>query len=124
MSQQIVNVGSVPNDGSGDTLRDAMIKINSNFSELYNTPTRLIASNAGTTSVTDRYVGVDYAGPVAVVLHTPATNGQLITIKDESGNCSNHPITVTGAVDNSTSFMLSINNGSISLVYRDGWRII
>ncbi len=124
MSQQIVNVGSVPNDGSGDTLRDAMIKINSNFSELYNIPTRLISTSSGSTASTDRYVGVDYAGTVAIALHTPTANGQLITIKDESGNCSNHPITVTGAVDNSTSFMLSINNGSISLVYRDGWRII
>ncbi len=124
MSQQIVNVGSVPNDGSGDTLRDAMIKINSNFSELYNIPTRLVSANAGTTSVSDRYIGVNYAGNVTITLHTPTSNGQLITIKDESGNCSNHPITVTGAVDNSTSFTLSINNGSISLVYRDGWRII
>ncbi len=124
MSQQLVNVGSVPNDGSGDTLRDAMIKINSNFSELYNIPTRLIDTSSGSTSVSDRYVGVNYAGNVTIALHTPTSNGQLITIKDESGNCSNHPITVTGAVDNSTSFTLSINNGSISLVYRDGWRII
>jgi hypothetical protein len=124
MSQQIVNVGAVPNDGSGDTLRDAMVKINSNFSELYNTPTRLINSSSGSTSVTDRYVGVNYAGTVAVALHTPTSNGQQITIKDESGNCSNHPITVTGAVDNSGYFTLSIDNGSVSLVYRDGWRII
>jgi hypothetical protein len=124
MSQALVNVGAVPNDGSGDTLRDAMIKINSNFSELYNSPTRLIDSSSGTTDATDRYIGVDYAGPVAIALHAPTSNGQQITIKDESGNCSNHPITVTGAVDNSTSFTLSINNGSISLVYRDGWRII
>lgn len=124
MSQQIVNVGSVPNDGSGDTLRDAMIKINSNFSELYNIPTRLIDTSSGSTSVSDRYIGVNYAGNVTITLYTPTSNGQLITIKDESGNCSNHPITVTGAVDNSTSFTLSINNGSISLVYRDGWRII
>jgi hypothetical protein len=124
MSQQIVNVGAVPNDGSGDTLRDAMIKINSNFSELYSVPTRLISTNAGSTSASDRYVGVNYAGPVAITLHTPTANGQQIMIKDESGNCSNHPITVTGAVDNSGYFTLSIDNGSVSLVYRDGWRII
>lgn len=124
MSQQDVNVGNIPNDGSGDTLRDAMIKINANFSELFNIPTRLVSSNSSSSSSSDRYIGVSYAGPVSITLHTPATNGQSLIIKDESGNCSYHPITVSGAVDNSTSFILSIDNGSVSLVYRDGWRII
>lgn len=35
MTQQVINVGTVPNDGSGDTLRDSMIKINDNFTDLY-----------------------------------------------------------------------------------------
>lgn len=35
MAKQIINVGSVPNDGTGDALRDAMIKVNSNFDEVY-----------------------------------------------------------------------------------------
>jgi hypothetical protein len=35
MSQQIINIGSVPNDGSGDSLRTAFSKINNNFTELY-----------------------------------------------------------------------------------------
>lgn len=35
MAQQTINVGSAPNDGTGDTLRDAGGKINSNFTELY-----------------------------------------------------------------------------------------
>jgi hypothetical protein len=35
MSKQIINVGSIANDGSGDTLRLAGQKINSNFTELY-----------------------------------------------------------------------------------------
>lgn len=33
--QQVVNVGSAPNDGTGDVLRDAMVYINENFTELY-----------------------------------------------------------------------------------------
>ena len=37
MSQQIINDGIVANDGTGDTLRNAAIKINSNFSETYQT---------------------------------------------------------------------------------------
>jgi hypothetical protein len=35
MTQQIINVGNVANDGQGDSLRTAFIKANDNFSELY-----------------------------------------------------------------------------------------
>jgi len=37
MSQQNINYGTTPNDGTGDTLRNAAIKINANFSETYQT---------------------------------------------------------------------------------------
>lgn len=35
MARQILNIGSNANDGTGDTLRDAMDKVNDNFLELY-----------------------------------------------------------------------------------------
>ena len=35
MAKQVINVGTVANDGTGDTLRDSMIKVNDNFNELY-----------------------------------------------------------------------------------------
>ena len=35
MTQQIINVGNVANDGQGDSLRTAFIKANDNFTELY-----------------------------------------------------------------------------------------
>ena len=35
MSQLVLNVGQNANDGTGDTLRDAMIKVNTNFTEVY-----------------------------------------------------------------------------------------
>ena len=34
MAVQLINVGSIANDGTGDDLREAMIKINQNFEEL------------------------------------------------------------------------------------------
>ena len=37
MTQQIINVGTFANDGSGDTIRVAFTKTNNNFTELYNT---------------------------------------------------------------------------------------
>lgn len=36
-SQQIINVGTLPNDGTGDPLRTAYQKINNNFSNLFTT---------------------------------------------------------------------------------------
>jgi len=35
MAKQVINVGTTAGDGRGDPLRDAMIKINANFTELY-----------------------------------------------------------------------------------------
>ena len=35
MAQLVLNVGANANDGTGDTLRDAMIKVNTNFTEVY-----------------------------------------------------------------------------------------
>ena len=35
MSQQVINVGTVANDGTGDPLRTAFIKVNANFAEVY-----------------------------------------------------------------------------------------
>ena len=34
MAVQLINIGNVANDGTGDDLREAMIKINTNFEEL------------------------------------------------------------------------------------------
>jgi len=35
MSKQLINIGSSPNDGTGDNLRESFIKINSNFNDVY-----------------------------------------------------------------------------------------
>ena len=35
MTQQIINVGTAPNDGQGDPIRTAFIKTNDNFGQLY-----------------------------------------------------------------------------------------
>ena len=38
MAQQTLNIGSNANDGTGDNLRAAMIKVNENFTEVYSAP--------------------------------------------------------------------------------------
>lgn len=37
MAYQGINTGSVPNDGTGDTLQDGAVKVNLNFTEIYDT---------------------------------------------------------------------------------------
>lgn len=39
MAQEVINTGSLPNDGKGDNLRTAALKINNNFSQLFTTGT-------------------------------------------------------------------------------------
>ena len=37
MSKRVINIGSAPNDGTGDPLRTGLSKVNDNFTEIYNT---------------------------------------------------------------------------------------
>jgi hypothetical protein len=79
-----------------------------------------------TMSYRDYYIGVNAAKAITInLLSVMGRHGRVEVIKDESGNCSNNPITVTGIVDNDTGgFILQQNNGAIQMIYRDGWRII
>ena len=45
MAQEVINIGVQADDGTGDTIRGAGIKINSNFTELYTDP--LVATSLG-----------------------------------------------------------------------------
>jgi hypothetical protein len=49
MGKQIINIGTVANDGTGDTIRNAGDKINDNFTELYDRTD--YAVNATTTAL-------------------------------------------------------------------------
>lgn len=62
MPQQTLGVGSAPNDGTGDPLRDALIKANSNFTELY--------ARAGALSGTSNPEGNVAADPGAIYIKT------------------------------------------------------
>lgn len=47
MAREIINVGTVPNDGLGDPLRTAFTKTNNNFAELYSRQTTVPNSTLG-----------------------------------------------------------------------------
>ena len=61
MAKQVLNVGSAPDDGTGDTVRDGAIKTNDNFTELYDADVVTaahIASTSNPHSVTKAQVGL------------------------------------------------------------------
>jgi hypothetical protein len=66
MAQQIINVGTAPNDGLGDPIRTAYIKCNDNFGELYNrvqdtvptSPTGSTGDSAGMIAFDNTYLYV------------------------------------------------------------------
>jgi len=53
MAQQIINIGTTVNDGTGDTLRSGAQKINANFAELYLTTLPTQTGQAGKFLTTD-----------------------------------------------------------------------
>lgn len=50
MAQQNINTGTLPNDKTGDSLRNAMIKVQNNFTELYTTAPISNSVNIGNTT--------------------------------------------------------------------------
>lgn len=88
-------------------------------------PTTVVTGPTYNITSKDYYIGVNVPEPCTLNLPVLVNNGRVYIIKDESGNCSANPITVTGNVDNDPGgFILAQDNGGIQLIYRNGWRII
>lgn len=85
-----------------------------------------VVSNNYTFTRRDFYVGVNAISTVTITIPDAiGFPGRMIIIKDESGNCSSNPITVSGTVDNDAGgFILAQDNGGIQMIYREGWRIV
>ena len=131
MTQQLINVGSAPNDGSGDSLRDAFIKTNTNFSDIYGrifeqatitttstTQTTLASFDSATYSsgkflvqatqgtlkhVTEILVVHDGTTAIATEYGTLITSSSLFSI-DVDINSGNVRILVTATSATSTTF--------------------
>lgn len=80
-----------------------------------------------TATANDEYIGVFSAAAVTISLPVGIT-GRVYTIKDEYGQGSGK-ITIkpfgTEKIDNAVSYIISVPNQSVSIVFRGGqWRII
>lgn len=69
MAQQIINIGAIANDNTGDTLRGAGQKINDNFTEIY-AALPLTAPTTWVPTLTDSGGGCTFAITVNMARHT------------------------------------------------------
>ena len=101
MAQQIINIGTTANDGTGDKLRDGLSKINDNFTEIYNNTNAgtniSISGNTFTTLNTNGNIIFDPAGTGTIeVIGTQNITGAL-TIDQLSFDGNNISTNVTNA---------------------------
>lgn len=79
----------------------------------------------------DYYIGINYAGAVTITLPTPKKNGKTYIIKDERGEASrgvNRHIYIVPSgsdlIDEEDRAILAFDYGSLTFVYRNGWRVV
>ena len=79
----------------------------------------------------DYYIGINYAGRVNITLPTPRKNGKVYIVKDELGEASkgtNRHIYIypsgTDLIDEEDYAILAYDFGSLTFVYRNGWRVV
>lgn len=86
MGRQSINVGTEPNDGSGDNLRDAGGKINDNFEELYG----MLGGDSASSNVGFSENGLVFYGSLddgneTILTTVEPTSDNTVTIPDETG---------------------------------------
>lgn len=88
-------------------------------------PIRVVTDDF-TPTTRDWYIGVgDRNEIITITLPTAIKNGREYVIKDEAGIAELVPIRIVGVIENDPEGVeLRINNGSVTLLYNNGWRII
>ena len=135
MAQKTINVGTVANDGTGDTIRGAFTNVNANFTEVYaniaialpayttanaafaetNTVNSLLQTAATSANLYSNSVGAA-SNAYAVVVGTSA-NAFAVTIGAASNNWTNTYAVAVGTAGNNYASILAANNA----VAANGW---
>lgn len=95
MAQQTIDIGTTPNDGTGDTLRDAFDKTNGNFDELY--LSNSYDNNSTTVVLSEADLNTAYPSVVTgfKVYALDIISGALIYLKTDTGWISSSVTIVT-----------------------------
>jgi len=102
MSQEIINVGALPNDGEGDPLRVAFTKINNNFSQIFNSLGQSEAFTIGDTpgQVIFTYPIADFVqGTFQINSSDQIANTQNITINSAKTTEVSPPTVINSALN-------------------------
>lgn len=125
MAQQIINVGTNPNDGTGDTLRGAFVKTDDNFTDLYTNKQNTLIS--GTNIKTINSTSLLGSGNVSV----QATLVSGTNIKTINGNSilGSGDLTISGGITGSgTDNYIPRFNGTTALensqIYDNGTSVL
>ena len=93
--------------------------------------TTYVTSSSYTITENDYYIGVNYAGAVTITLPIVAVEGTTYIVKDELGEASkgtNRYITIlpsgSDKIDGQDRAILAYDYGSLTFVYRNGWRVV
>jgi len=125
MARQVINIGTIENDGTGDKLRDAMDKINDNFQEVY---TELggdslsnldFSGNTISSANSNGDIILDPNGTGKVKVDNLAISGNTISSTDTNGNITidpdgsgtivlTGPVSITGALTLSTALTANL----------------
>jgi hypothetical protein len=94
-------------------------------------PLKYITTSSYTITPQDYYIGVNYAGAVTITLPTPRKDGKVYIVKDELGEASkgiNRYITILPSgpdtIDGRDRAIIAYDYGSLTFVYRNGWRVV
>ncbi len=126
MAQQLINVGILENDQTGDTLRAAFQKINTNFTELYGSSVALTAFSVGAEGAASGDGGLAYDNTTGAFTYTPPTAAGIGALTDLTGTgfTTLSDVATVTAADNgkilyydhsTTSFKWKVDAGGISL---------
>ena len=117
MAKQTINLGSVPNDGTGDPLRTSFDKTNDNFNEIYTT-----FGDGSSLSGTNINVGTaNYANVAGIATRAqgltggPDLNVGIVTASGFVSAASTTPVTITHTGGVLTFTVSGIGSTSLTL---------
>ena len=115
MAKQVIGVGTTANDGTGDPIRDAFVKVNANFTELYTDD----AGDVGSITATAPIARDSATGAVTISLNdngiTHAKLENRYTAKATSTGTGSQNLDASAA----TSFLLTGNVATATLTIQN-----
>lgn len=116
MSKEIINIGSVPNDGTGDPLRTAFTKTNANIDEIYTAfGDGTTLTGIGTTAVVG-YANVAGVATVAQgILGAPNLNVGIVTANGFISQPGVTPVVITHTGTTLTFTVAGIGSANLPL---------